>query len=192
MSTRRWIVNFNTREAKQRGQKKPIKKCSEGGRLQNPIYSGAFTISSTILSPIIRFSDFMVFSFFWNEMAPEGLLDWYCRPVENGKWATLVTNAFGAYTPCAIETMVVALSHLVLWCLICYRIWLISKDFSVKRFRLQSSLFNYVLGALAAYNTAEPLYRAVMGISVVNLDGQGSLAPFEVSSSLYTKQYLRL
>ncbi|GLJ53347.1 hypothetical protein SUGI_1137510 [Cryptomeria japonica] len=45
--------------------------------------------------------------------------------------------------------------------------------------------------ALAAYNTAEPLYRAVMGISVVNLDGQSSLAPFEVSSSLFTKQLYR-
>ncbi|XP_057833271.2 ABC transporter C family member 2 isoform X2 [Cryptomeria japonica] len=117
-------------------------------------------------------------------MAPEGLLDWYCKPVENGKWVTLVPNALGAYTPCATETVVVALSHLVLWCLICYRIWLICKDFSVKRFCLQSSLFNYGLGALAAYNTAEPLYRAVMGISVVNLDGQSSLAPFEVVTLL--------
>ncbi|XP_057833257.2 ABC transporter C family member 2 [Cryptomeria japonica] len=113
-------------------------------------------------------------------MALEGLVDWYCRPVENGKWVMLIPNALGPYTPCATETLVVALSHLVLWCLICYRIWLVRKDFSVKRFCLQSRLFNYGLGALAAYNTAEPLYRAVMGISVVNLDGQGSLAPFEV------------
>ena len=117
-------------------------------------------------------------------MALEGLVDWYCKPVENGKWVTLIPNALGAYTPCATETLVVALSHLVLLCLICYRIWLIRKDYSVKRFCLQSRLFNYGLGALAAYNTAEPLYRAVMGFSVVNLDGQGSLAPFEVSSFL--------
>ncbi|GLJ53349.1 hypothetical protein SUGI_1137540 [Cryptomeria japonica] len=117
-------------------------------------------------------------------MALEGLVDWYCRPVENGKWVMLIPNALGPYTPCATETLVVALSHLVLWCLICYRIWLVRKDFSVKRFCLQSRLFNYGLGALAAYNTAEPLYRAVMGISVVNLDGQGSLAPFEVVTLL--------
>lgn len=114
-------------------------------------------------------------------------LDWYCRPEANGGWISLVKSAFGDYTPCATETLVVSLSHLVLWCLICYRIYLIRKDskvFSVKRFCLQSRYYNYGLALLAAYNTAEPLFRAVMGLSVVNLDGQTSLPPFEVVTLL--------
>ncbi|KAH9288056.1 hypothetical protein KI387_032173, partial [Taxus chinensis] len=117
-------------------------------------------------------------------MASESLLDWYCQPVANGIWVTMVTNALGSYTPCATETLVISLSQVLLLCLTSYRIWLIRKDVKVKRFCLQSRLFNYVLAILAAYNTAEPLYRAVMGISVVNLDGQGSLAPFEVVTLL--------
>ncbi|GLJ45905.1 hypothetical protein SUGI_0966350 [Cryptomeria japonica] len=118
-------------------------------------------------------------------MALEGLVDWYYRPVENGKWVMLIPNALGAYTPCATETLVVALSHLVLWCLICYRICLIRKDFSIKRFCLQSRLFNYGLGALTVYNTANPLYKAIMGIFVVNLDGRGLFVPFEVVTLIF-------
>ncbi|XP_042515081.1 ABC transporter C family member 2-like [Macadamia integrifolia] len=111
-------------------------------------------------------------------------LVWYCRPVENGVWATLVENAFGAYTPCGIDTMVVCISHLVLLGLCIYRTWQIKKDFTVKRFRLKSNYYNYMLGLLAAYCTAQPLYRLVMGISISNLDGQTSLAPFEIVSQL--------
>ena len=114
------------------------------------------------------------------------LLDWYCKPEMNVAWISIAASAFGAYTPCATETLVVSLSYFVLWCLICYRIYLIRKDskvFSVKRFCLQSRYYNYGLALLAAYNTAEPLFRAVMGLSVVNLDGQTSLPPFEVRDS---------
>ncbi|KAI8000143.1 ABC transporter C family member 2 [Camellia lanceoleosa] len=110
-------------------------------------------------------------------------LVWYCRPVANGVWAKVVENAFGAYTPCATDTLVVSISNLVLMGLCLYRIWLTKKDFTVQRFRLRSNYYNYMLVFLAAYCTAEPLFRLVMGISALNLDGQtGGLAPFEMVS----------
>lgn len=114
-------------------------------------------------------------------MAFEPLV-WYCRPVKNGVWARAVENAFGQYTPCAVDSLVVCISHLVVLGLCCYRVWRIKKDFKVQRFCLRSKFYNYVLGLLAAYCTAEPLFRLFMGISVLNLDGQTGLAPFEVSS----------
>ncbi|CAL5409237.1 unnamed protein product [Camellia sinensis] len=110
-------------------------------------------------------------------------LVWYCQPVANGVWAKVVENAFGAYTPCATDTLVVSISNLVLMGLCLYRIWLTMKDFTVQRFRLRSNYYNYMLVLLAAYCTAEPLFRLVMGISALNLDGQtGGLAPFEMVS----------
>jgi len=111
------------------------------------------------------------------------LLVWYCKPVENGVWTRTVQNAFGAYTPCAVDSLVISVSHLLILGLCIYRIWLIKKDFIVKRFRLRSNIYNYVLGVLAAYSVAEPLCRLIifMGVSVLNLDGQTQLAPFELS-----------
>jgi ATP-binding cassette subfamily C (CFTR/MRP) protein 1 len=114
-------------------------------------------------------------------MAFEPLV-WYCRPVANGVWSRAVENAFGAYSPCAVDTLVVCISHLIVLGLCCYRVWRIRKDFNVKRFCLRSKFYNYVLGLLAAYCTAEPLFRLIMGISVLNLDGQTGVAPFEVRS----------
>ncbi|KAK7245644.1 hypothetical protein RIF29_40492 [Crotalaria pallida] len=109
-------------------------------------------------------------------------LDWYCQPVARGIWTTTVENAFGAYTPCAVDSLVIAISHLILLGLCVYRIRLITKDFTVKRFCLRSKLYNYILGLLAAYSVAEPLFRLITGISVLNLDGQTNLAPFEIVS----------
>ncbi|KAL5097024.1 hypothetical protein RYX36_001351 [Vicia faba] len=107
---------------------------------------------------------------------------WYCQPVENGVWTRTVQNAFGAYTPCAVNNLVIGISHLVVLGLCVYRIWLIKKDSKAKRFCLRSNIYNYVLGILAAYSVAEPLYRLIMGVSVLNLDGQSQLAPFEITS----------
>ncbi|KAI0495107.1 hypothetical protein KFK09_025254 [Dendrobium nobile] len=114
-------------------------------------------------------------------MAFEPLV-WYCRPVENGKWAKFVENAFGAYTPCGIMTIVLDISYLVLFGCCFYRIWRTTKDYSVQRYRLRFPYFNYFLGVLALYCTVEPLVRLFMGLSIANLDGQTSLAPFEVVS----------
>ncbi|KAG6735329.1 hypothetical protein POTOM_062111 [Populus tomentosa] len=60
-----------------------------------------------------------------------------------------------------------------------YKIWLTKKDFKLQRFCLRSMWYAYLLALLALYSTAESLYRLVMGISVLNLDGQTGLAPFE-------------
>ena len=104
----------------------------------------------------------------------------YCRPVVNGVWAKAAESAFGPYTPCAVDSIVVCISHLVLLGLCCYRIWLIKMDFKVQRFCLQSNYYNYMLGLLACYCTAEPLFRLVMGVSIFDLDGKTGLAPYEV------------
>ncbi|XP_011012563.1 PREDICTED: ABC transporter C family member 2-like isoform X3 [Populus euphratica] len=109
-------------------------------------------------------------------------LDWYCKPVRDGVWTKAVENAFGAYTPCATDTLVVSLSYLVLMALCFYKIWLTKRDFKLQRFSLRSKWYGYLLALLALYSTAEPLYRLVMGISVLNLDGQTGLAPFEIVS----------
>lgn len=111
-----------------------------------------------------------------------GALEWYCRPVPNGVWTTVVENALGEYTPCAVDSLVICVNHLVLLGLCFYRIWRTKKDFTVQRFCLRSKVYNYVLGFLAAYCTVEPLFRLVMGISVLNLDGQSCIAPFEMIS----------
>ncbi|CAI0545433.1 unnamed protein product [Linum tenue] len=109
-------------------------------------------------------------------------LDWYCRPVPGGLWGKVVRNAFGAYTPCATDTVVMVFSNLVLLGLCIYRIWLTMKDSKAQRYCLKSRWYNYLLGLLAAYVAAEPLFRLVMGISVLDIDGQPGLAPFEVVS----------
>uniref|UniRef100_A0A7N0T3S0 ABC-type xenobiotic transporter n=1 Tax=Kalanchoe fedtschenkoi TaxID=63787 RepID=A0A7N0T3S0_KALFE len=109
-------------------------------------------------------------------------LDWYCRPVSNGVWSKVVENAFGNYTPCVTDSLVIGISHLALFGLCLYRIWLMKKSFKVQKFCLRSKVYNYLLGLLAAYCTAEPLFRLVMGISVLNLDGQLGLAPYEAVS----------
>lgn len=108
-------------------------------------------------------------------------LVWYCQPAKNQIWGKVVENAFGAYTPCAIETLVVGISHLVLFGVCFYRIWRTGRDLTVRRYSLRSQYYNYMLGILAAYCTAGPLFRLIFGFSVSNLDGQTGVAPFEVS-----------
>ncbi|WOK94771.1 ABC transporter C family member 2 [Canna indica] len=111
-------------------------------------------------------------------------LIWYCQPEKNGAWARMVENAFGAYTPCGMVSLVVCISHLVLFGACFYRIWRTRSDLTVQRYRLRSPYYNYLLGLLAMYLTAEPLFRVVMGLSITNLDGYKGLAPFEVVSLL--------
>ncbi|XP_047948390.1 ABC transporter C family member 2-like [Salvia hispanica] len=108
--------------------------------------------------------------------------EWYCQPVKNGVWARAVENAFGAYTPCATDSLVICISHLVLLLLCINRLWRMKRDFSVQRFLLRSNFYNYLLGLLALYCTGEPLFRLIMGISAFNVDGQPGLAPYEVTS----------
>ncbi|XWS55357.1 hypothetical protein CRYUN_Cryun10bG0167700 [Craigia yunnanensis] len=114
-------------------------------------------------------------------MAFEPLV-WYCQPVANAAWAKVVDGAFGAYTPCGMDTLVISISHLVLLGLCCYRIWLIKKNSKVQRFSLRSKCYSYMLGLLAGYCTIEPLLRLLMGISIFNLNGETGLAPYEATS----------
>ncbi|KAK8937474.1 ABC transporter C family member 2 [Platanthera zijinensis] len=74
----------------------------------------------------------------------------------------------------------IGISYLVLLLCCVYRICSTKNDFSVKRYRLRSSYYNYLLGILVFYCTTEPLVRLFMGLSIANLDGQSSSAPFEV------------
>lgn len=106
-------------------------------------------------------------------------VDWYCQPEANGVWAK-AESAFGSYTPCAMDSLVICISHLVLCGLCCYRIWMIKKNLKSRRFRLRSNYYNYLLGLLAGYSTAEPILRLVMGLSLFNPYGKSVFAPFEV------------
>ena len=108
-------------------------------------------------------------------------LSWYCKPGAYTLWGKVIDSSFGSYTPCAIDSLVIIISHLVLLGLSLCRIWLIkNKNFKAQRFLLRSNHYNYLLGLLAAYSTADPVLRWLMGISLFNLGDQAGFAPFEV------------
>ncbi|VAH23045.1 unnamed protein product [Triticum turgidum subsp. durum] len=109
-------------------------------------------------------------------------LEWYCQPVKDGAWSHAVESAFGAYTPCGIDTLVVCISYLTLFGVCFYRTWRTTKDYKVQRYKLRSPYYNYLLGLLVVHCIAEPLYRIATGTSIMNLDGQSGLAPFEITS----------
>ncbi|KAJ0621156.1 putative ABC-type xenobiotic transporter [Helianthus annuus] len=109
-------------------------------------------------------------------------LAWFCRPQENGIWAKTTASTLGAYTPCGIESVVGDISNVVLMGLCLYRIWLIMKDFRLKRFCLRSKYYNYMLAILAGYCAAESLCRLLFNVSMFDFSSQSSLAPFEVVS----------
>ncbi|KAM3389844.1 hypothetical protein ACQJBY_011791 [Aegilops geniculata] len=109
-------------------------------------------------------------------------LEWYCQPVKDGAWSRAMESAFGAYTPCGIDTLVVCISYLALFGVCFYRIWRTTKDHKVQRYKIRSPYYNYLLGLLVVYCIAEPLYKIATGTSIMNLDGQSGLAPFEVTS----------
>ncbi|KAJ8762659.1 hypothetical protein K2173_010680 [Erythroxylum novogranatense] len=107
---------------------------------------------------------------------------WYCRPLAHGIWAKQMDSAFGAYTPCAIDSLVICISHLVLLGLCFYRMWLTKMSTKVQKYRLSANYFNYLLVLLAGYCAAVPLLRLVMNISIFTLVDPNGLAPFEMTS----------
>lgn len=109
---------------------------------------------------------------------------WYCQPEANSVWGKMVDSAFGSYTPCAINTLVISISNLALMGLCLCRIWLTISNAKAQRFCLKSNYYNYVLGMLAGYCAAQPLLRLFTGISAFNLNGETGFAPFEVGLSL--------
>ncbi|XP_025884380.1 ABC transporter C family member 12 isoform X3 [Solanum lycopersicum] len=119
-------------------------------------------------------------------------LVWYCKPEANGIWAKETDSAFGAYTPCAIESAD-CISNVVLFVLCAYRLWLVRMDHEVRRFQLTSKCYNYILILLGSCCAAEPLLRLFMGISIFNLDAETDLAPFEmVSLSIETLAWMSI
>ncbi|XP_019419115.1 PREDICTED: ABC transporter C family member 12-like isoform X1 [Lupinus angustifolius] len=109
-------------------------------------------------------------------------LTWYCQPEENNIWSKTVDSAFGSYTPCAINTLVISTSNLILMGLCLYRMWLIIRNAKAQRFCLSSNYYNYVLVILAAYCAAQPLLRLLNGISAFNLNGETDFSPFEITA----------
>uniref|UniRef100_A0A2P2KPT4 Uncharacterized protein MANES_06G060800 n=1 Tax=Rhizophora mucronata TaxID=61149 RepID=A0A2P2KPT4_RHIMU len=107
---------------------------------------------------------------------------WYCRPVANGIWAEEMDSAFGAYTPCAIDSLVICISHLVLLGLCFYRMLLLRKSKKARKYNLRTNAYNYFLALLAGLCTAEPIIRLTRNISIFDLHGQSEQAPFEMVS----------
>ncbi|KAJ7298256.1 hypothetical protein O6H91_Y007400 [Diphasiastrum complanatum] len=107
----------------------------------------------------------------------------FCRPVAGGAWETKVTNGFGAYTPCVTDFIILGVANLYLMFLAAYRIRLI-RSHSFKKFSIQKKYIHYFLITLAAFNVLLPLIQVILGISIVNVDRERSLAPFEIESSL--------
>ncbi|KAK6781531.1 hypothetical protein RDI58_019327 [Solanum bulbocastanum] len=134
--------------------------------------------------PYLRNESVLLFDSYFeaNYRGDAGVQDFHLKPVANDVWSKAVENAFGAYTACGTNTLVISVSYLVLLALCLNRVWKMMKDLSVQRFRLRSNYYNYLLGLLAAYCTAEPLFRLVMQISALNIDGQPGLAPYEIIS----------
>ncbi|KAF2534155.1 hypothetical protein F2Q70_00030476 [Brassica cretica] len=110
-------------------------------------------------------------------------LTWYCKPVAEGFWEKAADAAFGSYTPCAIDSLVMLVSHFVLLGLCLYRIWIIFRYTKAQMYVLRNKWYNCVLGILACYCVVEPVLRLVLGVSLFDMDGEtGLLPPFEVAS----------
>ncbi|XP_010460830.1 PREDICTED: ABC transporter C family member 11 isoform X1 [Camelina sativa] len=134
-------------------------------------------------------------------------LNWYCKPIAQGFWEKAPDGAFGAYTPCAIDSLVMIASHLVLLSLCFYRIWItLDNAKAAQVYVLRNMYYHFVLGVLACYCFIEPVLRLVMRISLFDVGEETDLPPFEFASlmveafawfsmlvliGLETKQYVK-
>lgn len=110
-------------------------------------------------------------------------LVWYCRPLANGVWAKEVDSAFGAYTPCAIDSLVICISHLVLLGLCLYRIWLIiDNNTKVKKYCLRTNYYNYMLGFFGCLLHSSAFIKVVYGC--LNLQSGWPDLPFSLRAGL--------
>ena len=127
---------------------------------------------------------FLVFQFWVFKKMGFEALNWYCKPVAEGFWEKAADAAFGSYTPCAIDSLVILVSHFVLLGLCFYRIWTIFRNTKAQIYVLRNKCYNCVLGMLACYCVVEPVLRLVLGVSLFDMDGEtGLLPPFEVISN---------
>jgi hypothetical protein len=112
----------------------------------------------------------------------------FCKPVAGGVWATKIENGFGSYTPCAADICVVTLSHIVLCCLMGYRLrqMMMAGSLGFKRFHLLNPLMAGPQIFIAICLAIIPIVQIGLGISFVNadnIDGESSsLPPYEVWS----------
>jgi hypothetical protein len=114
------------------------------------------------------------------------LLSLFCRPVAGGVWETKLASGFGAYTPCLVQSVVISPSNLALLLVVVYRISGLCYAYSSAplRFTVQKPAAGHCVGLLlAAFCAVAPLLQVVFGMSAVNLDGENSMPPFEVTSS---------
>jgi hypothetical protein len=113
-------------------------------------------------------------------------LSLFCRPVAGGVWETKLASGFGAYTPCLVQSVVISPSNLALLLVVVYRICGLCYAYSSAplRFTVQKPAAGHCVGLLlAAFCAVSPLLQIVFGVSAVNLDGENSMPPFEVTSS---------
>ncbi|KAH9796194.1 ABC transporter C family member 2 [Citrus sinensis] len=86
-----------------------------------------------------------------------GPLDWYCRPVANGTWAKTVDSTFGAYTTCAVDSLVISISHSVLLGLCIFRIWLMNKNSKARRWYVRFGVIYVLVGDAVILNLIIPM-----------------------------------
>jgi hypothetical protein len=113
----------------------------------------------------------------------EDLVSLFCRPLEAGIWANKLPSGFGAYTPCLVDSVIINISSIVLLVFTVQRIRSLVYGVSIERFKVINP-WRYSPGLLlASFCAVAPLTQIALGISTVNLDGEGSMPPFEVRFS---------
>ncbi|XP_024373624.1 ABC transporter C family member 2 [Physcomitrium patens] len=116
----------------------------------------------------------------------EALLTSFCRPLESGVWANKLPSGFGAYTPCLVNSIIINLSSVVLLIFTIHRIRALVYGVSLERFKV-SNPWRYCPGFLLSFFCAvAPITQIMFGISTVNLDGESSMPPFEITTLTLT------
>lgn len=110
----------------------------------------------------------------------EDLFSSFCRPLEAGVWANKLPSGFGAYTPCAVDSVIVNISSLVLLFFTVQRIRALVYGVGIERFKVSNAWRYIPLFLLAAFCAAAPITQIILGVSTVNLDGESSMPPYEV------------
>ncbi len=108
-------------------------------------------------------------------------MDVFCRPVVGGVWETKLASGFGSFTPCLVDAVIITVSNLALLSLVVYRIRaLLYSSSSGNRIKVSRRWGHYFAILLAFVLAVEPIVQITLSLSVVNLDGETTLPPFEV------------
>jgi ABC-type multidrug transport system fused ATPase/permease subunit len=112
----------------------------------------------------------------------EDLFSSFCRPLDAGVWANKLPSGFGAYTPCVVDSVIVNISSLVLLFFTVQRIRALVYGVGIERFKVTNGWRYIPLFLLAAFCAAAPITQIILGVSTVNLDGESSMPPYEIST----------